>query len=451
MQSRATAGNRIHVIFIAAALAFALLGGLLLAVALPVEAALRGTIGVSWVAHAQVHGHLQTVGFVGLFIIGMSYRLLPGFSGTQRLRFPRLVVRSFWLLAGGVLARAVGQPASEHPLFAALMVAGAWAELLGGVCFAANVFPLASRATRAGQPFAPFFLAGTGWFLVQAALGALWLTQLGLDGGRVLPADRDGVLVFLQLFGFHLLFILGVALRSFPVFFAASRPSMRDAVPAFVLLQGGIAVFTAGGLVDVWRSGQPWALVDTGALLVGVGLLWATFFTGWWRRPTRIRPASRPFAYTLQPAMAWLSVASLLLAIYGLRGLGRAAPLTFTEIDATRHIVAIGVVLMTIVGMAQLVLPEFASERLVGRQGAWRGAAFGFALSVAVVARAVPRFFTGELSGELVYWLMALAGVIALVVLGLLAFYYGRGVRDYQQVVATAAARIERPPPQRDW
>jgi hypothetical protein len=149
--------------------------------------------------------------------------------------------------------------------------------------------------------------------------------------------------------------------------------------------------------------------------------------------------------------MAWLSVAGLLFAVYGLRGLGRGAPLTFTEIDATRHIVAIGVVLMTIVGMAQLVLPEFASERLVGRQGAWRGAAFGVALSVAVVARAFPRFFTGELPGDAVYWLMALAGVIALAVLGLLAFYYGRGVRDYQTVVATAAARIERPPPQRDW
>lgn len=451
MQSRGTAGNRIHVLFIATALGFALLGGLLLAVALPVDAALRGTIGVSWVVHAQVHGHLQTVGFVGLFIVGMTYRLLPGFSGTQQLPFPRLVVPSFWLLAGGVLARALGQPAAEHPAFAAVMAAGAWAELLGGICFAANVFPLAWRASRGGQPFAPFFLAGAGWFVVQEALGALWLTRLGIDNGRVLPVDRDGVLVFLQLFGFHLLFILGVALRSFPVFFAARRPGMRDVLPPFVLLQTGIALFTAAGLVDVLQLGAHWLLEDLGALLVGTGLLWATSFTGWWRRPTRIRPASRPFAYTLQPAMAWLSLASLLFAAYGVRGLGRSAPLTFTEIDATRHIVAIGVVLMTIVSMAQLVIPEFASERLVGRQGAWRGAAFGAALSVATVARAFPRFFTTQLQGETVYWLMALAGLTAMAVLGLLAFYFGRGVRDYRKVIETAAARLERPPPRSDW
>ncbi|MCA9645627.1 MAG: hypothetical protein KC492_33280 [Myxococcales bacterium] len=445
------AGARTHVRFIATALGFALLGGLLLAVALPIDAALRDAVGVSWVAHAQVHGHLQTVGFVGLFIVGMSYRLLPSFSGTLQLRFPRLVLPSFWLLAGGVLARSIGQPAAEIPLFALLMATGAWAELLGAACFAANVFPLALRALRAGQPFALFFSAGAGWFLLQAALGALWLTQLGLDAGRTLPTDRDGTLVFLQLFGFHLLFILGVALRSFPVFFAAQRPSMRKVLPPFGLLQGGITLFTGGGLLAVMRAGQSWVFTDLGALLTGIGLLWLTFFTGWWRQPTRIRPASRPFAYTLQPAMGWLSLASLLFGAVGLRGLSHGVPPTFTEIDATRHIIAIGVVLMTIVGMAQLVLPEFAGERLAGRQGAWRGAMFGGVLSLAVVARAAPRFFTGEISGDVIYWLMALAGVIAVMSLGLVAFYYGRGVRDYDGIVAAAATRIERPPPQRDW
>ncbi len=55
-----------------------------------------------------------------------------------------------------------------------------------------------------------------------------------------------------------------------------------------------------------------------------------------------------------------------------------------------RHVVAIGVVLMTIVGMAQLIVPELASERLVGRQGAWRGIVFGVAFKFAMKAIVMP-------------------------------------------------------------
>src|SRR5690606_32755826 len=105
--------ERAHVWFIGAALGFALLGGLLLAVSLPLEVALGGRIDAQWISHAQLHGHLQTVGFVGLFIVGVAYRLLPGFAGAQRLPFPRLVPLSFGLLAGGVLARAAGQPIAD--------------------------------------------------------------------------------------------------------------------------------------------------------------------------------------------------------------------------------------------------------------------------------------------------------------------------------------------------
>ena len=55
--------------------------------------------------------------------------------------------------------------------------------------------------------------------------------------------------------------------------------------------------------------------------------------------------------------------------------------------DAVRHIFAIGVVTLAITAMAQLILPEFASERLLRRTAPWRGAGFALALSTAVVLR----------------------------------------------------------------
>jgi len=444
--------ERAHVWFIVAALGFALLGGLILAVSLPLEITFGGRIDAQWISHAQLHGHLQTVGFVGLFIVGVAYRLLPGFSGAQGLPLPRLVPVSFWLLAGGVLARAAGQPIAHTGAGAGVLSIAGFAELAGALCFAANVLPLTWRAVRAGQPFAPFFAAGATWFLAQAALGAAWLTELGLDQGTVVPQSRNDILVFLQFFGFHLMFILGVAVRSFPIFFAAKRPTLRGVAVAWGAVQAGTALVVLGALLGVIEAGRGWVVGDVGMALVGAGLVWCTFFTGWWRSPTRLRPASRPFAYTLQPAMAWLTLAGLLLVVFGLRAAVRGLPAPFPELDAVRHIVAIGVVLMTIVGMAQLLLPEFAGERLAGKQGAWRGAAVGIVLSLTTLARSGSRLLSGQLPGETMYWLMAVAGMTALVVILLLGFYFIRGARGLKDAVAAAGARaVRQPPVNRDW
>ena len=433
--------ERVHLPFIAAALALAILGGFALAIALPVTAALRGHITASWVEHAQVHGHLQAVGFVGLFVVGMGYRLLPRFAG-RTLAYPRLVPPTFWLLVGGVILRAVAQPVGDIGAFSALLGASGWIELAGIGCFALNVVATAWPATRAGEPYALFFTAGAIWFAVQAALGAAWLTELAVDGRSVLPGDRDGALIFLQLFGVHLMFIFGVGLRAFPTFFGADVPNRRALLAAYALLQATLLTTLAAGLLDVGATRRPWLLEDLGLLGLGFGLIWTTSFTGAWRRPTRIRPASRAAAFTLQPAMGWLAIAALLLIAFAVRGLAREAPPTGAQMDAIRHIVAVGVVLMTIVGMAQLVLPEFAGERLVGRQRAWRGIGFGVLLSIAAALRAGARLFEEQLPGETDQWMMALAGTIALGVIAAFAWLYVRGVRGFGRVIELAAARM---------
>lgn len=434
--------DRLHVPFIAFALAIAVFGGFVLAIGLPLEA-LFGTPGARWVSHAQVHGHLQTVGFVGLVIVGVSYRLLPTFSGGRPLRFPRLASLSLWLIGGGVLLRAAGQPAADHALFAGLLAAGAWAELAGTLCYAANVLALTPRGIRAREPFALFFSAGAIWFVAQAALGAWWLTDLAVARGTILHADRSALLVTLQFFGFHLMFILGVGIRTFPVFFAARRPSFRAVAAAFSITQAGLLLITAGEIAGVEDVAAAWPLADAGFLLAGLGLVWTTAFTGWWRPPTRIRPASRAFAVVLQPAMAWLTLAALLLFALAIRGLASGALPPAHQADAVRHIVAVGVLLMTIVAMAQLVLPEFASERLVGRQGAWRGPAFAVLLSIATVLRAGSRFFAPELGTDVVNWAMAVAGLIALGVVLVFAFLFLRSVRNHGITLAKVAAFVE--------
>lgn len=438
--------GRMHLPFVGLALFLGTFGGLLLAVTLPLAAAWRG-IGVSWVEHAQVHGHLQAIGFVGLFIVGVSYRMLPAFAG-RAMPFPRLVLPSFWALAAGILARAIGQPIADRDVGALLFVASGWLELAGLGLYAANVWRLAIPAARTGPAYWLFFVAGVGWFLVQGTLSALWITALVGEGGTVLPVARDAAVLFVQFFGVHLMFILGVGLRAFPTFFAVPPPGAGRVRAAFALIQVGIVAVVVVSVARAYGLGLPWAietwlLEDMGYAALGAGLAWAASFTGWWRAPSRIRPGSRPAAYLLQPAMAWLVIAAGLLVAFALVRGAAGEGLRTPELDAIRHIVGVGVVLSTIAGMAQMILPEFASERLLGRQAAWRGLVFGVLLSSAAALRAGARLLEPWLPGTVVYWAMSLAGLCALVVVAVLGFYFVRGLRSFELVLEAASRPSE--------
>jgi hypothetical protein len=234
------------------------------------------------------------------------------------------------------------------------------------------------------------------------------------------------------------MFILGVGLRAFPTFFAAGPLPRGQALAAFVLTQVGTVAVAIAYLTRVYGTASPWAIEDAGYVALGLGLAWAASFTGFWRAPSRIRPGSKASAYLLQPAMAWLVVAAALLAGFGVARAVAGEGMQTREIDAARHIVGLGVVLSTIVGMAQMVLPEFAGERLLGRQRAWRGLFFGVLLSTAVVLRAGARLFAEWLPGDLAWWAMSLAGVLALIVVAMLGFFFVRGVRSFDLVLEVA-------------
>ena len=113
--------------FIAAALAYALLGGL---------------VGVAWLAWPgllpgltlRTHAHLMLVGFVGMMIFGIALHVLPRFTG-RNLYSDRLADAHFVLVNAGLPVMALGW------LFAMPAAARTGGALLwaGFLAFAINV------------------------------------------------------------------------------------------------------------------------------------------------------------------------------------------------------------------------------------------------------------------------------------------------------------------------
>lgn len=421
--------------FLAAALLFSLFGGFALAVSLPIQAALQQPVSAGWFSHAQVHGHLQTIGFVGLFIVGVTYFLMPGFS-RRPLALPGLAPLTLWLLIAGVLLRTIGQPMADRAFMGALMAVGAWLEVAGAACFAVSVVGTTAPSVRRGEAFAPMFIAGAGWFLVQAIVGALWLTELARDGATVLPAARSATLVGLQVFGFHLAFIVGLLLHVFPTFFATKRMPRPVVLAAGALVESGVGAIFVARLIADGRGTDTWLLEGVGQLALAGGLIWAGALTGWWRGPWRLTRIAGRFAAILWPAMAWLAIAAALKALFAARALGRSESPSVVEDDTVLHIVTIGVVLMLLIGMAQLLLPQFASERIGGSQSRWRSDAFGVALSVAVVLRAGGGYFAADLPGDSARWAMAVAGTLGLLVALAFALLLLRSARHHERLLA---------------
>ena len=137
-------------LFILSSLAFAVVVGFTLAILAPLSIVLEWGWGRRILPLTQAHGQAQTLGFVGLFIIGMVYRLMPRFSG-RPLSLPVLAWASWPMLSMAVVLRLIAQPAGEGLWQRTLLVSSGCLGMLAASAFALVVMgTLLHRNSRAG-------------------------------------------------------------------------------------------------------------------------------------------------------------------------------------------------------------------------------------------------------------------------------------------------------------
>jgi uncharacterized protein involved in response to NO len=429
-----------YLLFLASSLLLALGLGFVLAIVLPLAQAQQAQWGLRWQALAQVHGHVQVVGFAGFFIIGMGYRLIPRFSGTP-LQHAWTLVPVYGLLLAGLLLRALSQPLADQGFLRWGPAVAAACELGGASLFGLTVLATLRRPLRNRQLWAAFMAAGAAWFVVQAAFGAWFLTELSAGGGlvglragqTVLPADRDSVLVTLQVYGFLLGFILGVATRAVPTFFGYRPPRSLVAV-AWVGLQAGSILLSGDALLAVWHGESSVWLQSAGLFCAGTALVAATGMSGSWKPASRLRPTARPVAGFLKTAFCCCAAAGALDCGFAVRGWVTNQPFPTMQSDAMRHLLTVGFVTVLIVGMAHLVVPALATQRLTGSSARRRVLLLQGCLIVAVLLRVVPLFVPG-LNGRVRESLLGAAGVVAWLALLLFAAVLWRARRQQAELI----------------
>ena len=307
----------------------------------------------------QVHGHVQLVGFIALFILAAGSRLAPSVF-TTRLQEPALLATAAMYLAVGVALRAVAQP---MPLVAARPL---WLILSGILELAGALLALYSFQRTVGWERIKrlhkhvFLLTSTIVLAVALALILnLAATAELARGSSVVRHDLDEALLHLGLWGFAATVVLAVGRRLFPrfLFLRPTRQRLMGYALAFWAL-GGITVPAA------------WLIYPNSSAARVPGLLAQLAGTVMYLAALRLysaplRDSGRP--KITNPTRNWARVAfgflagaaALNLGLSGYEAMGGFVGVG--AVSATRHMLAQGFLLPVIVFMAARLLPGYAS------------------------------------------------------------------------------------------
>jgi len=349
---------------IATAVFLALLAGLPLGIVAALGVAHDIGVASRWTQLVQAHGHLQVVAWVGLFILGIAYHVLPRFKGVP-LWPERLVLPSFFLLLAGVVLRTVSQPWADAAGPAGLLAASAVLELAGALAFATVVAGTLGRARR--EAFDAFLLAAVGWLVAAAVANLVSVAEVVSAGTNFIPRDRDEPLLALQLYGFLTLFIFGVSLRVLPAFLSLQPTRTRLLAPVLVLFNAGLALRVVSQWGTAYGDWTPGAVLRAApAYLLAAGVVAFALSLNVYLPSQRSEAADpeRAYARLIRAAYVWLAFVAGLEVWLATRDLVGGDQASFLETSALRHALALGFITQMIFGVAYRALPVFAGKRL---------------------------------------------------------------------------------------
>jgi uncharacterized protein DUF1858/uncharacterized protein DUF542/NnrS protein len=344
--------------FLKAALLFTFTGGTTLGAWALVVMALRERLGGLERGVIQVHGHWQLFGWVGLFVVGVAYHILPRLTAVP-LPSHRLASWSFVALTAGTVMR-FGQSLDPSAVRTALLYGGATLELAGCAIFAWTVGRILALQGGRMLPYQTFLAHGTLWLLVSALLNLAHARDLVSSGRFEVAAWLNVPYLSVFLLGFVTFWILGVSLRTLPVFMGLrSRP--RAAAIVAAPLSAVLALYAVSEALFLRGGGEaPRAGFGLGGLAIALLLVVYTWALGILSPAhDETEPgADRGYEKFVRLAYGWLIVSGLMLAAFSALTLaGRT--IDHAYVGAYRHALTVGFITTIMVGMALRIVPVF--------------------------------------------------------------------------------------------
>jgi len=383
--------------YIWTALGFAVFAGFAIGAHLTFVIGYDFNLGDGFVSYIQTHGHVQLVGWAGLFIMGMSLHFMPRLTG-MAFSNPKLVRKVLWLMTAGLIVRSIGQSATPYIIESKFFVSLNWLvaasgllEFLGIIFYLILILGLYRESKEKGKKqtlksIAPFMgMILIGWFL-YGGLNLILLIDNALNGSVVLD-DAWNEFAVKSFIGLVLLPVsFAFSIRTFPLYLRLNAPKWNVSGVAFAYLFSLSLEMIPGipTLLSISPNLSLW-LSNLGAILKGCIILWFIWQLDLLTRrkapwtvnrvldPAPDRRPTRPglpdygefgsFEWLIYAAYFWLALGAVFEIVTGIAFVtGRH----FIHLnDAIRHMYLLGFVTNLILGMSVRMIPGFIHKKKV--------------------------------------------------------------------------------------
>jgi hypothetical protein len=306
------------------------------------------------VDHHRSHAFAQLFGFMLLFIVGVSFQIVPRFFGgtpahPSTIRLTRWAgIAGLWLLVAGRLGR--------------LLPGSAWLGVGGAVLLfvAVTVWGCFIARLRLNSEFSPdwlqaFLVVGTGWWWLAVLLVLVW--QLGQMSGGPLAGFPLEAVYGAALYGGTASWLWGIFFRAGACTLRVERPPPSAQRLAFFAWQLAAALQVGAALVHepTWRGVAALALGGAMALFIAV--------VRPFRAPSGVLPGEPLMRRAVQWGLGFGLAFAALSAWNALASLGLAKPTPYLT-DAARHAFTLGCCTLLVVGFAGRMVPSFEAVAL---------------------------------------------------------------------------------------
>lgn len=436
----------------------ALLGGFNIGAHLAWYIGMQRPLPMNFPLWIQVHGHLQLIGWLGLYIMGVSLYFIPRLFGIP-LPFAFSQKWVLFLISHGILGESVFRLTLPHTIG----IAWLYSTIHGGVLLSAVAVLLGTgiyvtqitlaglqssrRLSSGGRQLRPFLVLTLMGWIIYSIIHFLLVLKEYRQGGVILDFDWSQWIIN----GYIYLVLIPVGLafsyRTFPLYLRL--PPVSERVGIWGWFYGASIIFgwlplcppIYPRLASGWRG-----IVVVGRLAMDVIILIMVSklkFTSpiplphvsqppvglpeWKQKPRKRYPDYGEFGkfeWLLYSAYAWL-VLCVLVDIWGELAsyLGYSF---FVRRDPLRHAILLGFSTLLIFGMSQRMIGGFMGKKRLAYPGLVPWIAFLGNLSV--LLRVIPLLLPAWIVLRYPLWtnwilrFFALSGWVAMIALGLLTW-----------------------------
>ncbi len=358
--------EHVYEIFVKTSIIVVLSTGCLYGASLLAYMALRNSMSsVAWIL-SETHGDTQVYGWVGLFIMGISYFALPKFWNSM-LYSPPLAYKSFFLMVFGILLSFVFKTVAYYTGFYFLKIPALIGNILQVASIAIFMYVVCRTYFSSGKEkyevYEGFILSSYLWFIFQAIAFVALYFHFAMVGNTGIPEVFRNPIRHIQIMGFACMVIIGIFTKTLPIFLGIQEPNKKISTYVLYILNISIALRTVSGFYYEYTNnlhGFFSAIFLISGILESIGVFLFIYNLNLFdTRKTVKSNVNLPtgFRKYIRAALVWLFISESALLSFTVYETISGEQVPHSLFGAYRHAIFIGFISMMILGCASKMIP----------------------------------------------------------------------------------------------